>query len=443
MDLEKPRHSRQFRIRRFLNWFPLGLTYSLFYMGRYNLSVASPQIMEKFSLTNTEWGAIITAGFWTYALSFVINGPLTDRYGGKKAIILGGLGAAVMNIAMAIFVGFGLFATKIVVAFSFLYALDMYFQSFGAVSIVKVNSTWFHVRERGIFGGIFGILISLGYQLAYGVGAIILVHFPLIYVFIIPSILLTIFVLLDIFIIKDKPSEAGFEDFDTADASSGVKEEVNFSYILKRIFTNRVVFTIAIIEFCTGVIRNGTMQWLPKYLSVVFPQAGASELGWYGTGLFLVGIAGGMSAGFISDRVFGSRRPPVAGIFYVFLIGALILLGNAWSANVAVIAAVVAAFFFIGIHGMLSGTASMDFGGTKGAASAAGIIDGFVYLGSGVSGVFLGFLIDKFGWGSWAYMLIPFGIVGLILNITIWNVMPKSRKTEHEEVIYKGAYNGK
>jgi hypothetical protein len=37
--------------------------------------------------------------------------------------------------------------------FSVLYAANMYFQSFGAVSIVKVNAHWFHVTERGGFSG--------------------------------------------------------------------------------------------------------------------------------------------------------------------------------------------------------------------------------------------------------------------------------------------------
>ena len=46
----------------------------------------------------------------------------------------------------------------------------MYFQSYGAVAIVKVNSSWFHVRERGIFGGIFGVLISLGLYFAFDWG---------------------------------------------------------------------------------------------------------------------------------------------------------------------------------------------------------------------------------------------------------------------------------
>ena len=30
------------------------------------------------------------------------------------------------------------------------YAVNMYFQSYGAVSIIKVKAYWFHVRERGV-----------------------------------------------------------------------------------------------------------------------------------------------------------------------------------------------------------------------------------------------------------------------------------------------------
>jgi sugar phosphate permease len=55
--------------------------------------------------------------------------------------------------------------------FSVLYAVNMYFQSFGAVSIVKVNAHWFHVTERGGFSGIFGTMISSGIFLAFTVNA--------------------------------------------------------------------------------------------------------------------------------------------------------------------------------------------------------------------------------------------------------------------------------
>jgi len=51
--------------------------------------------------------------------------------------------------------------------------MNMLFQSFGAVSTIKIKSFWFHVRERGTFGAIFGTLISLGVYFAFDWGGAI------------------------------------------------------------------------------------------------------------------------------------------------------------------------------------------------------------------------------------------------------------------------------
>src|SRR5258708_3832293 len=95
-----PKHSPEFRKRRFMNWFPLGITYATFYMGRYNLNVASSTIMKNFSLTKAEFGIIATAGFWTYAASVILNGPLADRYGGRRAILLAAAGTSSMHLLL-------------------------------------------------------------------------------------------------------------------------------------------------------------------------------------------------------------------------------------------------------------------------------------------------------------------------------------------------------
>ncbi|MBU1937228.1 MFS transporter, partial [bacterium] len=147
-------HSRAFRIRRFLNWFPLGLTYAFLYMGRYNLTVAKNALGDL--MTKEQFGIIFAAGTITYAIAFLINGPLTDRMGGKKAILAGAIGSAAMNILMGMLTYFllmGQLTMNTSLVFSIIYSANMYFQSFGAVAIVKVNASWFHVRERGVFGG--------------------------------------------------------------------------------------------------------------------------------------------------------------------------------------------------------------------------------------------------------------------------------------------------
>jgi len=79
---------------------PLGLTYAFLYMGRYNLKV-SQYAFEEISagdgsplMGNADFGMIFMWGTVVYGFSFLINGPLTDRMGGKKAILAAALGSA-------------------------------------------------------------------------------------------------------------------------------------------------------------------------------------------------------------------------------------------------------------------------------------------------------------------------------------------------------------
>ena len=63
-------------------------------------------------------------------------------------------------------------ATSMVSTIAVLWGCNHYFQSFGALSIVKINAAWFHVRERGSFAGIFGIMIQSGRLFAFYVRAV-------------------------------------------------------------------------------------------------------------------------------------------------------------------------------------------------------------------------------------------------------------------------------
>ncbi len=459
--LERPVHSQAFRLRRFLNWFPMGLTYAFLYMARYNLTVSKTAFGDLMS--KADFGLIFGAGTITYAFSFLINGPLTDRIGGKKAILISALGSSAMNAILGIVTFLVLtrdFSINLVLAFSIFYALNMYFQSFGAVAIVKVNSSWFHVRERGIFGGIFGILISLGIYFAFDWGTAIVqatqAHVStdlgfiqktlrsLIgvtensvdqtwWVFFIPGILLFAFFFIELFLLKDRPGEAGFLDFDTADASSGEESQSFSTYgLIKKILTNKIIITIAIIEFCTGVLRNGIMHWYLIFTNEINLSADHFMRVHWGLILMLAGSFGGIFAGFVSDHIFGSRRGPVAALFYGLMIILTLGMGFVLHLNPFVLGAIVTllSLCVIGTHGMLSGTATMDFGGRRGAATAVGLIDGFVYLGTGFQSISLGFLLSK-SWNYWSPFLVPFAIIGFILAIKIWHAFPQGKGKSH------------
>ena len=68
-------HSQQFRFRRFLNWFSIGLAYAFLYMGRYNLTVVKNALGDL--MTKADFGDIFGAGALVYGLA-VVNGPLTS-----------------------------------------------------------------------------------------------------------------------------------------------------------------------------------------------------------------------------------------------------------------------------------------------------------------------------------------------------------------------------
>ncbi len=423
-------HSPAYRRRRFLNWFPLGITYAVYYMGRYNLNVSSTTIMDKFHLTKTDFGIIATAGFWTYALAVIINGPLADRIGGKKSILIGTVGACILNLIIGLLFLNG-WQTKIIVGMSLLYAVNQYFQSFGALSVTKANASWFHVKERGVFGGIFGIMISCGYFLALTVGGFILSRMEWYYVFLIPSVLLAIMAIVDLILVKNKPSEAGFKDFNTGDATSDDADKdvpVNWSYLAKRVFSNPVILTIIAAEFCTGFVRQGLLLWFVPFLKEVHHVDHGTTLFTVATaGITVGGILGGLICGYLSDWAFQSRRPPVAFIFYIGQIVSLLLLGWVSSPLLAALLIPFTCMWIFGVHGMLSATAAMDFGGTKAVATVTGICDGIQYFASGLTGVVLGGMLDKYGWSIWTYMIIPFSIIGGILMLYLWNETPLKR----------------
>jgi OPA family glycerol-3-phosphate transporter-like MFS transporter len=449
-----------FRQRRVLNWLPLGLTYAFLYMGRYNLKISKFAFEsikgsgDSAMMSNQDFGIIFAAGTVVYGMSFLINGPMTDRLGGKFAILVGAAGSCVMNFLMGLASWsiiakgpmHGFIAENFVVLFSVLYAGNMYFQSFGAVAIVKVNASWFHVRERGVFGAIFGILISLGIYFAFDIGYMILKGAGLIWVFFVPAALLAIFWVIDFMLVRDTPGQAGLQDFDTADASSGDDgPQLGAIEVFKLMLKNPVIVTIALIEFCSGFLRQAIMQWYRTFAKQTDSVLGLKSSFVYenwGMLLCIAGITGGVIAGIISDRVFQSRRGPVAGLLYgVMFIGGIGLI-FAYTSPIVGGLVIVLSMAVIGVHGMLSGTASMDFGGRKNVGVAVGIIDGFVYLGTAVMSLTYAFILPKEqivdgklvgpalkpeNWIGWPVAMVPIALIGFLLALRVWNARPQPK----------------
>jgi OPA family glycerol-3-phosphate transporter-like MFS transporter len=454
-------HSPRFMWVRFLSWFPLGMSYAFLNMARYNLdTLASSQIISK-----ADKSMISGWGFFIYAASLFFSGPLIDRVGGKKGMIIGCLGSALANIGMGwiLYLKLNGSDVNLVTDLSILYIINMFFQSFGAISTIKVKSYWFHVRERGTFGAIFGTLISLGVYFAFDWTAAIanavdvkkfadggafrsmmtsafglqnatVSAFWL--VFYIPAGILLVFALLDLILIKDTPDDAGFGKYETHDASHGKSEGFDsWLTTIKAVLTNKTLLLIGVIEFSAGVLRDGTMKWYRLY--AVDTHMGVPNID-HNWGLYsgVTGIVGAFLAGYVSDRFFHSRRAPVAAAGQLMMLVAVVVMffslgGSALGMGIGALMIMLAS---IAVHSILSGTATADFGGRRGAATATGIADGFSKIGTSFQEFVLGAIIMKDTWQYWPMFLFPFTILGLFVAWKLWHALPDATRKYLKDV---------
>ena len=427
-----------YKRRRFYNWFFMGLAYAFLYWARYNLTVAKTSLGDVMS--NQDFGFIFGAGTIVYAFSFLVNGPLTDRYGGRRLMLIAVLGSAVMNFLMGLtmrqaLTGSTFVAGHLTPIFSLLYSVNMYFQSIGAVAIVAVNAPWFHISERGRFGGSFGAMISMGLFFAFDVSHRVLQIAAgrgpggmdaKWWVFYTPAAALLAIFVVEMFLLRNKPSQAGFTDIDTGVAAPTTSEgPVPILELFKSVFANKVLVTVALAGICTGALRDGLMHWVPIYAKGSAATGGLAlgadhyiNANW-GLQLMIAGIIGPFLGGYLRDKVFQSRVGPPAGLFYgILIVGAIVLNFVLRSPYALAATCFFMALAYIGSQGLLTATAAMDFGG-KAKATATGVIDGFVYIGTAFQAVCLGQLTTR-SWHYWPPFLLPFAVAGFLLCLRIW-----------------------
>jgi OPA family glycerol-3-phosphate transporter-like MFS transporter len=417
-----------FRARRGLNWMSIGLLYTSFYMCRYNLSIANKSISTEFGFDKAQMGWIITVTSLAYACGQIINGLLTDKIGGKRAMLIGALGTIVANILFgaASFVGLlGLFVA--------IWGLNGYMQSFGAPGMVKMNAAWFARRERGTFAGIFGFMINLGRFFIFQLGPALLAGFTIMgmihvaplhwrWLFWTPSIICGVMALFMWLAVAETPEQAGYDYVGSRESQNDAGTTAKMSDVIRAIAFHPAIYITAGAYACTGAVRQSIDQWFPRYMQDNYSMdLNSAKFQWLGFLIPVVASCGSLMSGIISDTFFQSRRAPVAAILYVIETVIVLAAAQFHSVNTAILFFVLISFTANSTHSLLGTAAAMDIGGRKMTGFASGMIDSFQYFGGSLAGYVLGVLIDSHGWGAYFYFMVPFGAIGAILMFTLGN----------------------
>jgi OPA family glycerol-3-phosphate transporter-like MFS transporter len=425
------RYPPGFRARRGLNWFILGLMYASYYVCRYNFRFATPGMIKEFGFSTTQITDMLSAWSIAYGFGQFVNGLITDRIGGKAAMLIGAAGTIIVNLVFGFASFVGTFST-----FALIWLFNGWFQSFGAPGMVKINAAWFNRDERGTFAGIFGFMIQLGQFAINNLAPIILAGFTIgvfavaegewRWLFRIPPLFTAAMAILLVLIPKESPEAAGYpgvvSDGD-GKAESGVRAGLKESFVT--IFTHSLVWFYAVAYGCTGAVRNSSDQLAVLYfvqqLKLDLSQKPAAVF--YTMNLMpIVAVLGSFTAGWVSDRFFKGHRSPVAMTLY--FVESLVIMCAAMVIYMGIVGPTPLGIFlgclFLVLvsltanstHAIVGAAAPMDIGGRRMAGFAAGVIDSFQYFGAAIALPVTGRLIDRYGWGVWYPLMAGFGFIG-------------------------------
>jgi len=424
---EVDRRFRKWRIRAFWGTW---LAYAGFYLCRKTLTIAQPELMKEFGWGASLFGVMLTGYHVGYATGQFINGPLSDKWPARKILALGLTATVLLNVA------FG-FSTSVFLMGLF-WTLNGYAQSAGWPAVIKGMSNWFSLRERGKIMAPWGSCYTIGDVVGTGLAAFIIGHSAKVsitnpvghsvtysewqWVFWAGAAALTLVGVLAVTMFRDKPQDVGLPDIEVYHQIAEPVEEKSSSSIWQNtaeIIRQGPIWVLAFSYFGIKFIRYTFMFWAVTFLTM--ERGMATDIAGYISTLFaLVGLLGTMAASYLSDKVFASRRAPICTIMLLGLMASLIFFWRAPNSLLPLAIGLVG-FMTYGPDFVISAVAVMDFGSRKGAATAAGFVNGMGSIGQALSGVVVGWVVAGMGWQSVFYLLTGIALFCSLLIATLWN----------------------
>jgi OPA family glycerol-3-phosphate transporter-like MFS transporter/OPA family sugar phosphate sensor protein UhpC-like MFS transporter len=406
----------------------LGLTtfgYAIFYFVRKNIPVALPLMEKQLGVGKTELGGFLTAGDSVYGISKMLHGFAGDRMSARWLMAVGLALSAVMNGA------FGLASSALVLGI--LWLVNGWFQGMGFPPCARILSHWFEPTERGRMWGIWnashtvgaaGVLVLAGWLgESYGWRAIFLVP---------AGIALATSAALALWL-RDTPTSLGLPAVETyrgvtdSAAVEPAASRAEYRALLRQhVFGNRIVWLASIANFFVYTVRLAFLNWAPTFLSQEkHVRLGAAAL--MTAGFELAGVLGAYSAGWLTDRVFDTRRAPVCAAYMVATAGAIAAFWSLPAGNLvgAVFLLLAIGFFVYGPQFLVSLIVA-DQSGKHAAAAAVGLTGVFGYASSTLSGIGLGAILDNYGWSGGFAMLTGAALAATIPFLLCWNARPRS-----------------
>ena len=424
-----PRYKRYRGQIFFITW----LAYAGFYLTRKSFSVAKIELAqpEVLGITKAELAWIDGGYLAAYAIGQFVWGMCGDRFGTRKVVLTGMLCSVITAVAMG--------ASSGIAILGVLFCIQGMCQSTGWAPLAKNVGNFFSQRERGRVMGLWCTNYALGGFLATALAGLAADALGWRYAFWVPAAVLLGIWALFVVMQKNRPEDVGLppiEEYHAKTESLAANTDANENTyqswkVIREVLTNRMVWLLGMVYFLLKPTRYLVLFWSPVYINERL-GTGAASSGILASMFELAGPISVLFGGYMSDKVFGSRRMPMSVISIVGVALLLLFFDDLPDTRLALGLGFFGVGFLLYIpDSLVSGTAAIDFGTRQGASTASGVINGCGSIGAIAGGTMPGWIEKVVGQDIdiWSGIFLSLSIslfIAAALLLPSWNAMPPS-----------------
>ena len=415
------------------------IAYSLYYICRMSVSIFKQPLIDGDVLTAGQLGLIGSSFMFVYAIGKFLNGFIADYCNIRRFMATGLFVSAFVNFVMAVL---GIFQNMlpsilIFVLFVIMWGLNGLSQSMGSAPGVISLSRWFPLSKRGSYYSLFSTSPDIGKFFSYIILGWICGVAGWQFGFLAASAAGLVGAGLILLMVSDTPESKGLPSVQELSGETLTKVDKKPTKELQKfVLKHPGVWVIALSSAFLYITKNAVDGWGVLFLQEArgFGMSEATRILAYSVGF---SIAGTVSAGWLSDRVFkGNRIKPalISGIMCAASLALFLFVGGSYVMNIVYVS--MFSFSMGVLYCVIAGLMAVDIVPRKATGAALGIVGISSYVAAGLQDITSGYLIQynttevlnaagevnkvyDFGPVSWFWVVAA--VISFVLPVLNWN----------------------
>ena len=415
------------------------IAYSLYYVCRMSVSIFKQPLIDGDVLTAGQLGLIGSSFMFVYAIGKFLNGFIADYCNIRRFMATGLFVSAFVNFIMAVL---GIFQNMlpsilIFVLFAIMWGLNGLSQSMGSAPGVISLSRWFPLSKRGSYYSLFSTSPDIGKFFSYIILGWICGVAGWQFGFLAAAAAGLIGAGIILLMVSDTPESKGLPSVQELSGESLTKVDKKPTKELQKfVLKHPGVWVIALSSAFLYITKNAVDGWGVLFLQEArgFAMSEATRILAYSVGF---SIAGTVSAGWLSDKVFkGNRIQPalISGIMCAVSLALFLFIGGSYLMNIVYVS--MFSFSMGVLYCVVAGLMAVDIVPRKATGAALGIVGISSYVAAGLQDITSGYLIQynttevlnaagevnkvyDFGPVSWFWVVAA--VISFALPVLNWN----------------------